>query len=102
MVDRRTEHTVETGLSLHADSSAMLAYIERDIQLPTPHMTARERLKLLTVDDNGITPDRRVDIGTIDPTGLLEVEDTYEILAHNLFQECEGIYKQCVLNTPSV
>lgn len=67
-----------------------------------PGMSAAERLDLLTRPADVIPP-RRVNVDdTVDPFGLLEQQDTYEVLAGHIFAECEGIYHHLVKYNPEV
>lgn len=65
-------------------------------QLQAVGMSDKERLQQLS-ETPSVIPPRQIRAGEAnDPFGLLEHEDTYEVLAGMIFQECEGIFHQLV------
>lgn len=88
----------------------------RPLEAPSPqpveisthrHLTAvgmsdAQRLQQLS-EPPSVIPPRKINIGEEgDPFGLLEQDDTYEVLAGLVFQECEGIFRQLVKGYPEV
>ena len=65
-------------------------------QLRAVGMSDKQRLKQLS-ETPSVIPPRQIRSGEgNDPFGLLEHDDTYEVLAGLIFQECEGIFHQLV------
>lgn len=65
-------------------------------------MSDAERVQQLLQTPDIIPPRHIVVDEALDPCGLLEQRDTYEVLAGVIFQECEGIFRQSVLGSPEV